>query len=386
MRTEAPQMILRRSDPRPGIRCSPTDKPPWNSAKGIDRDLKKYSKKIESFLTTFLNARRPEMAAVNAWGADLVGRIRPFLTGGKMIRGSLILAAHDRFGGTAGRDAVKAAAAMELFHSAFLIHDDIMDDDPLRRGRPSVHVQYRLLAEQEGLSDPVGFGRGAALCAGDVLLFMGHEILASLTSPPAVKSDVLRLFSRELAHVGPAQIQDVYFAKTSREVTREDIFRLYTYKTARYTFSLPLSVGARLAGVGPKALRELAEIGRDLGLIFQIKDDELGQFGDKKVTGKPVGSDVGEGKKTLYYLTLKKALGSETPPKALSMYGKQRPSPKAIAALNDLMRTRKIPEKVDADVRRITRRCGRSIRSAKIPAGMKTALDELLSINLGRTV
>jgi geranylgeranyl diphosphate synthase type I len=352
----------------------------------IDHDFKKSSKKIQSYLFAFLDARRPELAAVNVWGADLVDRIRPFLTGGKMIRGSLILAAHDRFGGTAGRDAVKAASAMELFHSAFLIHDDIMDDDPLRRGRPSVHVQYRLLAEGEGLSDPAGFGRGAALCAGDILLFLGHEILATLTSAPAIKTGVLRLFARELAQVGPAQIQDVYSAKTRRDVTREDIIHLYAYKTARYTFSLPLSVGAKLAGAGPKILGELAGIGRDLGLIFQIKDDELGQFGDEKATGKPVGSDIGEGKKTLYYFYLKKALGSKTSPKALSMYGKRRPSPKAIAALNDLMRARKIPEQVEADVRRITRRCDRKIREAGIPPGMKTALAELLWMSLSRTL
>jgi geranylgeranyl diphosphate synthase type I len=351
----------------------------------IDHDFKKSSKKIQSYLFAFLDARRPDLAAVNAWGADLVDRIRLFLTGGKMIRGSLILAAHDRFGGTARRDAVKAAAAMELFHSAFLIHDDIMDDDPLRRGQPSLHVQYRTLAEAEGLSDPAGFGRGAALCAGDVLLFLGNEILSTLTSAPEIKTGVLRLFARELAHVGPAQIQDVYSAKTRRDVSREDIIRLYTYKTARYTFSLPLSVGARLAGAGPNTLGELAEIGRDLGLIFQIKDDELGQFGDEKATGKPVGSDVGEGKKTLYYFYLKKALGSETPPEALSMYGKRRPSPKAIAALNDLLRLKKIPEKVEADVRRITRRCNRKIQDAELPAKMKAALTELLRMSQNRT-
>jgi geranylgeranyl diphosphate synthase type I len=351
----------------------------------IDQDFKKSSKKIKSYLGAFLDARRPDLAAVNAWGADLVDRIRPFLTGGKMIRGSLILAAHDRFGGTAGRDAVKAAAAMELFHSAFLIHDDIMDDDPLRRGQPSLHVQYRTLAETEGLSDSAGFGRGAALCAGDVLLFLGYEILSTLTSASAVKTGVQRLFARELAHVGPAQVQDVYSAKTRRAVSREDIIRLYTYKTALYTFSLPLSVGARLAGAGPKILMELSEIGRELGLIFQIKDDELGQFGDERATGKPVGSDVGEGKKTLYYFYLKKALDSAPSPKALFIYGKRRPSPKAIAALNDLMRARKIPEQVEADIRRITRRCNRKIQDAKLPPEMKTALTELLRMSQNRT-
>ncbi|MHB8054247.1 MAG: polyprenyl synthetase family protein, partial [Candidatus Aminicenantales bacterium] len=341
----------------------------------IDRDLEKNRKQIDLFLSGFFRGRAAGLAAVNAWGADFVGRMRPFVSGGKMIRGGLILAAHDRLGGKRRRDAVKAAAAMELFHSAFLIHDDIMDDDPLRRGRPSIHVQYRTKAEMKGLSDAPGFGRAAALCAGDVLIFMGLEILASLEAPPAVKSRVLALFGRELAHVGPAQVQDVFSGKTRRPVSRDDIFRLYTYKTARYTYALPLEAGALLAGAGPAALRDLEDIGRDLGLVFQIKDDELGQFGDAAATGKPVGSDVGEGKKTLYYFYLSRIRG----PEAAGLYGKRRPTRGEISRLNTLLRTEKIPERIERDLRRIARRCENKIRASVLPAGMKAALADLLA-------
>jgi geranylgeranyl diphosphate synthase type I len=348
----------------------------------LDRDLEKNRKRIELFLSRFLKSRAAGLAAVNTWGADFTGRIQPFVSGGKMIRGGLILIAHDRLRGKAGSDALKAAAAMELFHSAFLIHDDIMDDDPLRRGKPSIHVQYRALAGKKGFADAPGFGRAAALCAGDVLIFMGLEILASLKSPAAVKSRVLALFGRELAHVGPAQVQDVYSGKTRRAVSRNDIFRLYTYKTARYTYSLPLSAGALLAGAGPGALRALEDIGRDLGLVFQIKDDELGQFGSAEATGKPVGSDIGEGKKTLYYLYLIRARGS----KAAALYGRRRPAPGEIARLNALLRAENIPERIEKDIRRISRRCGRKIRASALPAGMKAALADLLASSLKRTI
>jgi geranylgeranyl diphosphate synthase type I len=350
--------------------------------RNIDGDLEKNRKQIAAFLAAFFRGRAAGLAAVNAWGADFGDRIPPFVSGGKMIRGGLILAAHDRLRGKRGRDAVKAAAAMELFHSAFLIHDDIMDDDPLRRGRPSIHVQYRTEAEKKGLLDAPGFGRAAALCAGDILIFMGLEILASLEAPAAVKSRVLTLFGRELAHVGPAQVQDVYSGKTRRPVSRDDILRLYTYKTARYTYSLPLEAGALLAGAGPAALRDLEDIGRDLGLVFQIKDDELGQFGDAAATGKPVGSDVGEGKKTLYHLYLSRARG----PKAAALYGKRRPTRGEIARLNALLRAEKIPERIERDIRRIAGRCARRIGSAALPAGMKAALADLLSSSLTRRI
>jgi len=357
----------------------------------LDRSLEKSRRKIEAFFGTLFESRSAGLAAVNSWGADLVERIRPFTTGGKMIRGGLVRLALDQHSAGSGRgiglpiakrDAVKAGAALELFHSAFLIHDDIMDDDPVRRGKPSIHVQYANLAAAAGLTDSPGFGRAAAICAGDVLIFFGLEVLASLESPSRVKSKILGLFGRELAAVGPAQIQDVYSGKINRAASREEIFCLYTYKTARYTYSLPLMTGALLAGAGPAALRDLEAIGVDLGLVFQIKDDELGQFGDPAATGKPVGSDVGEGKKTLYYLYLDETLG----PKAAALYGKKRPTAREIARLNALLREKKIPERIQKDLSRIAGRCARRIRAAALPAGFKAALAALLETSLKRAV
>ncbi len=346
----------------------------------LDRDFEKSRKRIARCLSRYFDGRAAGLAAVNAWGADFTRRIRPFVLGGKMIRGGLILIAHDRLGGKAGPDAVKAAAAMELFHSAFLIHDDIMDDDPLRRGKPSIHVQYAAQARRKGVNDAPGFGRAAALCAGDVLLFMGREILASLAAPAPDKARVLSLFGRELAHVGPAQVQDVYSGRIRRPVSRAGIYRLYAFKTARYTYSLPLAAGAILAGAGQSAIRGLEDIGLDLGLVVQIKDAEIGMFGSPSTTGKPVGSDVGEGKKTLYYFYLSRARG----PRAAALFGKRRPAAGDISRLNALLRTEKIPERIEADVRRIAGRCARRIREASLPSSMKTALSELLASSLKR--
>ncbi|MBN1940077.1 MAG: polyprenyl synthetase family protein [Candidatus Aminicenantes bacterium] len=356
----------------------------------LNRELEKSRNDIESFFEDFFRSQAPGLAAVNSWGADFIKRIRPFATGGKMIRGCLVRLALDGYGAVPGRgigpraarrDAVKAGAALELFHSAFLIHDDIMDDDPFRRGKPSLHVQYAAMAGRKGHPDAAGFGRAAALCAGDVLIFLGLEILASLESPAPVKTRILGLFGRELAAVGPAQVQDVYSGKVSRASSREEIFRLYTYKTARYTYFLPLAAGALLAGAGPAALRDLERIGVDLGLVFQVKDDELGQFGDPAATGKPVGSDIGEGKKTLYYLYLCQALG----PKAAALYGKKRPTAREIHRLNSLIRRLGIPETIEQDLGRIAGRCAQRIRRASLPAGFKDALKALLETSLKRT-
>jgi geranylgeranyl diphosphate synthase type I len=361
------------------------------NAASLNRDLEKSRKRIEAFFKEFFRSQAPGLAAVNAWGADFIKRIAPFAGGGKMIRGCLVQLALDGYAASgrpkadpraARRDAVRSGAALEFFHSAFLIHDDIMDDDPVRRGKPSLHVQYATLAARKGLSDGRGFGRAAALCAGDILIFLGLEILATLETPAPVKSKILRLFGRELAAVGPAQIQDVFSGKTRRASTRAEIFRLYAYKTARYTYSLPLMTGALLAGAGPAAVRDLERIGLDLGLVFQIKDDELGQFGDPAATGKPVGSDIGEGKKTFYYLHLSRALGT----KAAALYGKKRPNAGEIRRLNALLRELRIPEKIERDLGRIAAGCGRRIRASILPPDLKAALETLLETSLKRTI
>ena len=346
----------------------------------LDRDLEKNRKRIEAFLERFFRSPAAGLAAVNSWGADFTGRILPFVSGGKMIRGGLSWSPTTGSDGKAGADAVKAAAAMELFHSAFLIHDDIMDDDPLRRGKPSIHVQYRDAARRKGLADAAGFGRAAALCAGDVLIFMGLEILASLESPAAVKSRVLALFGRELAHVGPAQVQDVYSGKTRRPVSRDDIFRLYTYKTARYTYSLPLSAGALLAGAGtgraPRSRRHrprpracLPNQGRRARPVRQRRGDGQARRLRRRRREKNALLSLSEpGPRAegggLLRPRPARAQGNRPP---------QRPPPGRKKSRNGSRGTSA----------GLPRRCERRIRAAALPAGMKAALADLLAMSLG---
>ena len=285
--------------------------------------------RIVAFLSRFLNERAGDLVPVNRWGPDACRLLMEFTASGKMIRGGLAILAWQLFAeprhpgfdipssftdasipqSVGGESALAVAAALELFQSALLIHDDIMDRDTMRRGRASLFYQYcnRGLAENLG-DEAYHFGESMGICLGDLAFFLGFEILAAVTEDAPVLKVLLKLFSRELTLVGLGQMEDIYLGKAHHRAREADILNVYRYKTSRYTFSLPLVAGALLSGAPPPVIADLEKLGENLGIIFQIKDDELGLFGNAAAIGKPVGSDLKEGKMTLWmYFLLQSA-------------------------------------------------------------------------------
>jgi geranylgeranyl diphosphate synthase type I len=216
-----------------------------------------YKKQIDAFLRDYLTEKRKSLSSVNQYGNDLVERILPIVTAGKTIRGSLVLLTYCFTHKKPSTDAIKAATALELMQTALLVHDDIMDKDDTRRGLPSLHVQYK--------------SEAMAMCVGDILFFMAFELLGSMDVDAKILGRILRFVGREYQMVGVAQMTDV----ASSAKSKIDIVRLYTYKTARYTFAVPLMLGAMIAGTTRETLRYLESYGVAVGVLFQIRDDML---------------------------------------------------------------------------------------------------------------
>jgi geranylgeranyl diphosphate synthase, type I len=270
---------------------------------------------IAEVLKGFLAAKKKDLSCVSPLGADACERLLSFSLQGKMIRGCLvstgyrIMAAPDA--GTLPRSVREAGAAMELFQSGLLVHDDIMDRDLTRRGSATVFHQYAQEAERQGLADALHVGESLGTCVGDIAYFLAFELLAGMEAAPGAVSRITALCARELAAVGAAQMQDVAWGPSAESVGREEVLRLYAHKTGRYTFSLPLAAGGLLAGAPADALTAFGALGEHLGVVFQVRDDELNLFGDERETGKPVGSDIREGKKTLLAVELMARAGEE---------------------------------------------------------------------------
>jgi geranylgeranyl diphosphate synthase, type I len=278
-------------------------------------------------LERLLAVRAGAFARAGRRSADAARRLGGFASRGKMVRGGLLVLGWRMHGGEAGtvprRVVLRAAAALELLHSALLVHDDIMDGDRLRRGEPTVHARYEAEARRARAVDPERTGMALGVSAGDLAIFAALDEIASLEVDPALALALVRRVGGELALVGAGQFEDVALGADRGWPSRAAVLAVYTYKTARYTFSLPLACGALLAGARPAQVARLERIGELLGTVFQILDDDLGMFGSEADTGKPVGADIREGKKTLIAREILRRAGGAERRRLSPLFGKR---------------------------------------------------------------
>lgn len=261
--------------------------------------MKKYILEKKTRLNSYIKEQLKEYSEgfvlFNDWGQDSFSRIPEFISRGKMIRGALVYLGFEAFGGKDLSLADPLAAAVELLHAGFLIHDDIMDQDELRRGKPAIHVSLRDKFDNS-FSDSEKTAENIAICLGNICYFTAFNFINNRS--------VSRLFNREAIITGLGQMDDLYLSSSQEIPNHEKILNIYRLKTAKYTFSLPLKTGAIMAGVDDKTLETLNELGIEIGTLFQMRDDELNLYGDTDKTGKPAGSDIREGKKTLLHSLL----------------------------------------------------------------------------------
>ncbi|MFH2116116.1 MAG: polyprenyl synthetase family protein [Spirochaetota bacterium] len=337
------------------------------------------------------------------FGADSARRLEEFSARGKMIRGCLVRLGYELGGGRAippeAEQAVaRAGAAMELFQSGLLVHDDIMDRDRTRRGAPTLHVGYEAALARGLYGDPAHNGSSLGICAGDLVYFSAFSILAGLDVPGNVARQVCLTAARELALVGVAQMQDVAngavrhnsinpFRDAPASPDEEAILLLYRYKTGRYTFSLPLSIGASLAESEPEAIASLEEAGESLGILFQLKDDELGLFADEDELGKPVGADIREDKKTLFRQRLFARADSALAGRLLEAFGNPAAGPAEVALVREAVERLDVRSDIAAMMRSYAVKARGAIEtlSASAPIPAKAAFEELVEYSLGRT-
>lgn len=202
---------------------------------------------------------------------------------GKRVRPVLCLMSNELFGDI-HPDSWKVAAAIEMFHSFTLVHDDIMDNAPLRRGKETVHVK---------------FGSTAAILAGDVMLVKCYEYFENIQ--PALLKPLLHLFNRTAAEVCEGQQMDMDFEQPGISVQMDDYIRMIELKTS-VLLAASLKLGAIMGGAGPGNQEHLYEFGRNLGIAFQVQDDYLDAFGNPEKFGKQPGGDILAGKKTFLAL------------------------------------------------------------------------------------
>ena len=262
---------------------------------GLD-EAKAVATRIDQFFD-----ERVEMAAVHGGQyRSLWQAARKASEGGKKLRPALVVSTYQEFGGNDIGDAVHVATAFELLHTAFLLHDDVIDRDTVRRGRLNLVGAFAEDAAERGATenDAMLWGQASAILAGDLLIYSAQSIVARLMIAENQRTALLDLFDRCVFVTAAGELADVAFATHVENPELSDVFAMSEHKTASYSFAGPLQAGATLAGAREDELHTLGEFGRMVGTAFQLRDDVLGVFGTELVTGKSVISDLRAGKIT----------------------------------------------------------------------------------------
>lgn len=246
--------------------------------------LTKYKPLIDQAIEEELARRLKEAEEISPEIVKVIKAMQELSVGGKRLRGLLTILGYELAGGKVNDEVIKATMVMELFHLGLLIQDDVMDRDNLRRGLKTIHARYT----------DTHLGESLAMCAGDLTFGWGMEILARISISTINVNNAMKVWGKYFARVGYGQMLDV--SKVADEKTLLSILNL---KSGEYSCVLPLVLGATLEG-GSKELKDaLTKYGMALGIVFQLRDDYLAEYGDSEKTGKPVGNDRREGKKTL---------------------------------------------------------------------------------------
>lgn len=283
---------------------------------------------IQQEIDSFCDDKRQQLSEISEDLIPIIDYTQELLQGGKRFRA---LFAYWAWAAALPKDSnpselidqangiVGIASALEVFHAAALVHDDLMDQSDTRRGQPAIHKRFENMHTEKGfLGDPERFGQSGSVLVGDLMLNWSSEVFGSAVTQAQtaeIESSCRNEFSKMRFEVMAGQYLDVLeenaapLRSLADAVTKAE--KVMLYKTAKYSLEAPLLIGASFAGANEETLRGFSNFGIPLGLAFQIRDDILGVFGDPEVTGKPAGDDLREGKRTvLVALTLQNSSSS----------------------------------------------------------------------------
>ncbi|MGW4108657.1 polyprenyl synthetase family protein [Streptomyces sp. NPDC004976] len=272
--------------------------PPPHAAGGADG--------ADTVLERMLETRLRQSRAVDpVFARDLADRVGALVArGGKRLRTAFALCGWRAAGGSGDATAVlRTGAALELLQACALVHDDVMDGSPTRRGGPALHVELARAHWAAGMHGSAEtFGTSSAVLAGDLALAWADDLMTetALETPHGRRlHEEWRAMRSEMV---AGQYRDLH-AQAARSSGVDEALDIATLKSALYTVARPLALGGALAGAGDRTLDALRAAGRCAGLAFQLRDDLLGAFGDPALTGKPADDDL-RSRKLTYLLAI----------------------------------------------------------------------------------
>lgn len=291
----------------------------------LSRD--EFLTQVQAVLDEFCDKQESEFEAISPDLVTVVDFTRSLLQGGKRFRALFCYYAwasslkESSVSDSDLKGIVGIGAALEMFHAAALVHDDLLDQSDTRRGSPAVHKRFEALhQEKKYAGSKERFGTAGSVLVGDLMLGWSSEIFGQAllhSSNKTVEAACRDEFSLMRVEVMAGQYLDVLEENAANtRALHEAVVRaekVILYKTAKYSIEAPLRIGASFAGADQTELGVFTQFGIPLGIAFQLRDDVLGVFGDPSITGKPAGDDLREGKRTVLIGLTKEAIAETSP-------------------------------------------------------------------------
>lgn len=289
------------------------------------------------------------------------------LSGGKRLRAALMCTGYFAAGGDDEDRILRASRSIEMTHMFLLIHDDIIDRDPVRHGVETIHAYYsRRASTLFPGKDAEHFGNSVAVIVGDMVAAFGNDLIFRSGFPHERVFEALSALQRIVSYTVIGQGMDIAL-EYRRQASREDIVKMYEYKTAKYTVEGPLVLGALLAGASKELVETLVSVARPLGIAFQVRDDILGIFGAREKLGKPVGSDLAEGKRTILVSFALERASSVARREIESLLSKRDPTDRDVDRFRELLRETGALDSSSEYMVQLVEEAKRSVREADMP-------------------
>ncbi len=296
---------------------------------------------------------------------DAAGHL--IINGGKRLRPYMVIRSCQILKGKVS-NAMPAASAVEMVHNFSLVHDDIMDNDEMRHGVPTVHKK---------------FGMPIAILAGDVLFSKAFQIITDSKLSPIATTQLVSRLAKACVDICEGQLLDVKMAEERKIPSQAEYITMIGKKTATL-FDVSCAMGAICATNKVKDISNLSSFGRNLGIAFQITDDLIGVMGDPKITKKPVGNDLREGKKSLPILMAIKSAKSNDKKIILKAFGNSKISKKDLNKSVDVIRSLGIEKSVRKQALKYAEKAEKSL--GNYSGSAKTELISLLDFVVKRSV
>ncbi|ASE56206.1 MULTISPECIES: polyprenyl synthetase family protein [Corynebacterium] len=348
---------------------------------------------VTKTLENYLKNRGDDVASVDAVYTEAIDSLHSFvLNGGKRVRPAFAWQGWLGAGGLEGRFSpaedsqavMNAVSALELIQACALIHDDIIDDADTRRGAPTIHKVFEAKHEAHSWNGAADrFGISAAILIGDVALTWADDMMHSSGLSSEALTRALVPWRAMRTEVLGGQLLDIT-AEASRDSRVETAEKINLFKTAAYTIERPLHIGAAIAGAPAELVEAYRSFGRDIGVAFQLRDDQLGVFGDPEVTGKPAGDDLREGKRTVLVGQALSLYLDSAPEKARFIDERLGAVSSAadIDELRNLIADSGAADAVEREIDRLTSRAFSTIENADLPA---TSRENLIAMGVRAT-